>query len=123
MGPNFGPLHQGGKALFFASPLMSILHYRRHRTDLYCVSIIGRVFKKSVVRIEEFTRKQKKEFPRWPTIVQPARNEDSISYLLLGAVWLKINRSLNFIIIYIQYESFLQVQLFQLEVYNVVPVI
>ena len=36
-------------------PLMGIVHIQRHRADLDCISIICRIFKKTVVRVKNLT--------------------------------------------------------------------
>lgn len=52
------------------SPVMVVVHKSRHWADLHSVSVISWVFKEPIVRVEELSRDQKEELPRWSTVVQ-----------------------------------------------------
>lgn len=47
-----------------------------HGADLHRVSIICRVLKESIVRVEELLRQKEEEFPRRATVVQAAKKAE-----------------------------------------------
>lgn len=54
-------------------PFEIIFYKRRHGADLDCVSVICRILKESIVRVEELLRQQEEELSRRATVVQPAK--------------------------------------------------
>lgn len=58
---------------------MRVVYIQRHRAHLYSVSVICRVFKQAIVRIEHLTRQQEKEFSRGSTIIQSEEQYKSIN--------------------------------------------
>lgn len=54
-------------------PLMVIVYESRHGTYLYCVGIVGWIFKQTIIWIEELPGHQEKKLSRWSTVVQPLK--------------------------------------------------
>lgn len=54
-------------------PLMVIVYKSRHGTYLYCIGIVGWIFKQTIIRIEELSRHQEKKLPWRSTVVQPLK--------------------------------------------------
>lgn len=89
-----------------------VFHKCRHGADLHRVSIICRILKESVVRVEELLRQKEEELSRRTTVVQAAKEAEASKlimserqgdYLYLGAsvffhswCWLKLRVALSF---------------------------
>lgn len=54
------------------SPLVVIVHERRHGADLDRVRVVGGVLKEAVVRVEELPGDQEEELSGGAAVVQPA---------------------------------------------------
>lgn len=52
---------------------MSVLHKGREWADLHSVAVNGRVFKQSIVRVEQLSGQQEEKLPGWAAIVQPEK--------------------------------------------------
>lgn len=50
---------------------MVIVYEGGHGADLNGVGVIGRVFKQTIIRVEQFPGYQKEELSGRPTVVQP----------------------------------------------------
>lgn len=49
----------------------------RHGADLYCVSIVCRVLKESIIRVEELLRQKEEELSGRTTVVQAAKEAEA----------------------------------------------
>lgn len=54
-------------------PFEIVFYKRRHGADLHCVSVICRILKESIVRVEELLRQKEEELSRRATVVQAAK--------------------------------------------------
>lgn len=54
-------------------PFKIVFYKRRHGADLHGVSVICRILKESIVRVEELLRQKEEELPRRATVVQAAK--------------------------------------------------
>lgn len=75
---------------------MVIVYKSRHGTYLYCVGIVGWIFKQTIIWIEELPGHQEKKLSWWSTVVQPLQRN-------LTLLW---SKKLFFFLIYIPYIIF-----------------
>lgn len=61
------------------SPLVVIVHKRRHGADLDRVRVVGGVLEETVIRVEELPGDQEEELPGGAAVVQPATQERAIT--------------------------------------------
>lgn len=61
-----------------------VFHKRRHGADLHGVSIICRILKESVVRVEELLRQKEEELSRRTTVVQAAKEAEAQELIMCG---------------------------------------
>lgn len=57
------------------SPLVVIVHERRHRADLDRVRVVGGVLEETVIRVEELPGDQEEELSGGAAVVQPAAQD------------------------------------------------
>lgn len=72
-----------------------VFHKCRHGTDLHRVSIICRIFKESVVRVEELLRQKEEELSRRTTVIQAAKEAEARESIMnrtqgLTSIWVLV---------------------------------